>query len=364
MRFVLTRREALDLADGINTFAFALSDQLVELGHEVFLITPSQTSEERICERYGASRYSGLISLTSEPTPSHLTMVASWWRTGLALVEDLAPDVTILNGGLPFRIGSRSCIVAHDLERRWGYGGLARRTYKGFAYRLADRIVTTCSELRTALSRDIHLDPHRIDVIPTCIDLESYSGQPLAARERAIVHLGMPRYKNPLATLRMFAALRCPADVFMTGAPTPEVLEFVAGMTPQKRACVHLVGLLPAADLRQLLGRARVLSVPSQYNVPVASPSALEGMASGTPILGSDGVSRDLLEAGVTGARMLPRRPEAAAADVERMLEDDDLWSRLSENARRRANRFSSSVVARSYLDLAHTLMSRDEVEA
>jgi hypothetical protein len=173
VRFVLTRREALDLADGINAFVFALSDRLVELGHQVFLITPTQTSERRISELFAASKYSALFSLTSDPTPSHLEMVASWRQAGIALVRDLVPDVTILNGGLPFRIGTRSCIVAHDLERRWDYGDLARRAYKGFAYRRADRIVATCSELRTALAEEIRIQPRRIDVIPTCIDVES-----------------------------------------------------------------------------------------------------------------------------------------------------------------------------------------------
>jgi len=364
VRFVFTRREALDLADGINSFLFALSDRLVRLGHEVFLITPSRTSEERVSELFAASKYSALFSLSADPTPSHLEMVALWRHTGVALVKDLAPDVTILNGGLPFRIGNRSCIVVHDLERRWGYGNRARRAYKGFAYRRADRIVVTCSELRTAVAEEIHLPPRQIDVIPTCIDVESYSGEPLAWRDPAIVHLGMPRYKNPVATLRMFAALNCRAELYITGRPTPEVLEFVAAMPRAKRASVHLVGILAATDLRRLLGRARVLSVPSEYHVPVASPSALEGLASGTPVLGSDGISRDLLEPGVTGARMLPRYPESAATAVERMLDDDELWSLLSANALTRSMRFGSSIVARRYLELGESLGAQNELSA
>jgi len=65
----------------------------------------------------------------------------------------------------------------------------------------------------------------------------------------------------------------------------------------------------------------RVLCVPSRYVVPVASPTVLESFAAGTPVVGSTGISRDLLSPGVNGYRCDPGNEVEIAASIEALLD-------------------------------------------
>ncbi|MER9119140.1 glycosyltransferase [Mesorhizobium sp. M0954] len=105
------------------------------------------------------------------------------------------------------------------------------------------------------------------------------------------------------------------------------------------------------ARVRELLSRVRVAAFPTHYTVPVAS-AMMEAIASGTPIVGTSRLSRDLLADGVNGAVVEPQ-PEVMAATLKAVLDDDDLWSRLSAGARQWAGRFDAQGVAKQYLELA-----------
>jgi glycosyltransferase involved in cell wall biosynthesis len=97
----------------------------------------------------------------------------------------------------------------------------------------------------------------------------------------------------------------------------------------------------------------RVVSVPSNYAVPVASPSVIEPFASATPVVAGDSISRDVLEDGVNGAVVRGAEPLAMARRIDELLTDDALWTRLSAAALERSRAFGADAVARRYLELA-----------
>lgn len=353
MRFVVTRREEFDRGDGINSFIFNLSDALLAAGHEVHLVTPTICDSRTVAESLANPRYSDLHVIGNSRTPSHWEMAAAWRSRGVRLVRDIKADFVIINGALPVRMPVPSCVVAHDLEKRWSYGGIGRRVYKSVCYRLSERIVATTSELQSAVAREIFYDQKNISVIPTCVNCEAFHNHPLERRKNAILHMGTARYKQPMATLAAFAEMTVPADLYITGKKTPFLDSALDNLPSDVRKRVFLLGIVPAEELRDLLATVRVVSVPSLYVVPVASPTVLESFSSGTPVVTTPSVSRDLFAEGRGGYRVDPNDTKSFAHQVECLLCDDVLWTKNSTDALAAAEQFRAAAIAAKYVALA-----------
>ena len=98
---------------------------------------------------------------------------------------------------------------------------------------------------------------------------------------------------------------------------------------------MRLTGFVPRADLGPLYRGASVVCYPSLwegYGLPVA-----EAMAQGRPVVTSRGTSTEELVAGGAGLAVDPRDPEAIAAAIASVLDDDDLGEQLGNAARARS---------------------------
>ena len=94
---------------------------------------------------------------------------------------------------------------------------------------------------------------------------------------------------------------------------------------------VVFAGMRP--DARALMGAADAVVLPSRWEgLPL---TALEGLASGTPLVATDvqGI-RELVVDG-RDALLVPQEPEALAAALRRVLDDRELAARLAEAGRR-----------------------------
>ena len=360
MNIVITRREALDIPDGINAFIFALADELLSRGHAVSVISSTASDVATIKKYFEFERYPDVISLprggsstTRLPALRYFLRSSLWMWRGRARVEALAPDLVIVNGAVPVTFPGISCTVSHDLERRHVTWDWPRLAYKRLTYRRSDLVVATCSEIRDALAGQLRMSEHEIKVIPTCISQAGYRNESLVNREPWILHMGTPAYKNPSASVAAFGRLSRPdARLLVTGRPTAALEDALDRLDPSVRARVELLGWVTAENLKDLLGKVRVVSVPSRYHAPVASPTVLEAFASGTPVLGTDGITADLLIDRANGLRRDPNDTDAWADAYEALLADQEAWGRMSHSATETARRFSAANVADAYLSL------------
>ena len=353
MHLAITRRAPLDTPDGINISIFALGDALVAAGHQVSYVCATESDPDELRRLYGINFTPDVVALSSRRgwDGDYRRLVMPWVRHGRRAISRLRPDYTIINGALPVPLPGRSCVVSHDLERRMA--GVIRTLYKRVTYALADDIVATCTEVRDLLALELRRPPATIGIIPTCFDLTGYRGLPLAERECAILHMGTVAYKNPAATLAAFAALETPARLYLTGRVDDALRALIDTLPGSVRDRIELSGFVDAVELRDLLGRVRLVSVPSVYSVPVASPSVIEPFASATPVVAGDSISRDVLVDGVNGAVVPGAEPLAMARRMDELLGDDDRWARLSAAALERSRTFNAPAVARRYLELA-----------
>ncbi len=367
MKILITRRERLDVPDGINIFIFSLADSFTKMGHEVFVLSTYESSTENIAKYYGSFMFKDLYSLMkgTDRFPARLSEVLKVWLTeGRNLIRKLKPDFCIFNGAVPFMPRDIPHVfVSHDLEFRFVRPQL-QTLVKKLAYYSAVSIVATTSEIKEGLMNQLGIPSERLTVIPTCIKVSQYQGKPLKQRSCAILHIGTAFYKNPETTIHAFKRIESlEAELLITGEPSAQLLDMIEKVQdPVKRKKIRLLGRVSDAELKRLLGEVRVVSVPSVYRTPVASPTVLESLASGTPVVTTTSISRDIAVDGFNCFIRSANSEEFASA-LEQLLLDDSLWEMLSKNARLSIKEFDADRVAERYLELYETRIGTEKLK-
>ena len=107
---------------------------------------------------------------------------------------------------------------------------------------------------------------------------------------------------------------------------------------------VTLTGALPRAEAIQYLRAADASILPSDWeNFPHA---AVEALAAETPVIATAvGGVPEIVRSGVNGLLVPPRDPEALAAAMVRVSEEDELWTSLRAGALLASERYRRAVV-------------------
>jgi glycosyltransferase involved in cell wall biosynthesis len=351
MQIILTRREALDYPDGINIFVVSLAQTFMDLGHRVMIIAASMRSEDEYRQALAPRRHIPVLALSQKPLRG-IASAGAWWRATRAIAR-LNPSLVINNEVIPLPMRGTKVQVVHDLEpRRRAFASIGR-SIRRFSTRRSDNVVATTTELRDELVRDLGMPRDQIKLIPKCVDRQSYHGADHPMRMRAILHAGTEAYKRPEVTIQAFGALNDPSvELYVTGKVTSAVQDAMSALPEPLRHHLKLLGAAPGNAVRALQGQALISAFPTRYTIPVGSATVMEAIASGTPIVGSARISRDLVQDGANGLVTEPA-PGPMANAFRIILDNTELWARLSRGAVCIAERFDSIRVAKQYLELA-----------
>ncbi len=213
--------------------------------------------------------------------------------------------------------------------------------------------------LNEALNIGVSLD--KIKVIPNGVDINKFS--PSKRRDNVILYVGsLIKRKGVNYLIEAFAML---ADIYpeYSLVIVGDGVDSVALRTDvQKRALsskVIFTGSLPPDLVRDWMQHAQVFVLPSiEEGLGVV---LLEALACGTPIVASavggivDVVSDDV------GYLVSPANPEELKRSIEILIQDANIWEKMSKNARNKAvreydwkkiaNQFS--VIYQKMLDMA-----------
>jgi L-malate glycosyltransferase len=119
---------------------------------------------------------------------------------------------------------------------------------------------------------------------------------------------------------------------------------------------VHFLG--QRGDVPGILRELDLSLLPS-WDEPFANVM-LESMAMGTPLLVSSvGGGPELVEDGVTGRVLPPRRPDAWARAAQELLGDRERLARMGIRAREATTKFSDDVHARDMLDIYERVLGQ-----
>ncbi|WP_277680948.1 glycosyltransferase [Saccharomonospora azurea] len=251
---------------------------------------------------------------------------AHFWMSGLASLMATRPlSVPVVQTFHALGVVKRRHQGAHDTSPTERIG-LERLIGKHAA-----RVAATCSDEVFELVR-LGLSRSRMSIVPCGVDLDRFtpSGpvEPRTHRYR-IVSVGrlVPRKGFDVA----IAALRSlpETELIIAGGPqegrlaedkeAARLLRLTAELGVADR--VHLRGQVPRADVPALLRSADVVVCTPWYEPFGIVP--LEAMACGVPVVASAvGGLTDTVVDGVTGLHVPPKRPEALASAVRRLLSD------------------------------------------
>ena len=358
---------------GIPVFMFELSNALIRDGHEVYVITGREVPKTitAIREIFDVERLPRIIPLKKiqkefwSPKLDMGTMneLILWLFQGSQLLETISPDMIIINGAVPIRSSAFKVAVCHDLELRNTRLHALLKLYDNVLYRGYDKVATTSTELAQAAPATLGINAKNITTIPVCIGVQKYHVSPQECREHAILHVGTWYDKNLYSTVKAFcilAKMDPTIKLYVVGDLSERPKRILSKVKEEFLRRIFCVGHISKTDLRDLYSRVKVTSVPSIYQVPVLSPTALESLASGTPVIGgSTAISCDLLVDKYNGFRVRPNDFNTLAERMSLLTGNKELWDKLSVNARSVAENFDASLVSKKYIELYRTWNGR-----
>jgi L-malate glycosyltransferase len=236
-----------------------------------------------------------------------------------------------------------------------------------FSINRSDGLTAVSNYLRQETTAHFGVPGDRIAVIPNFVDTALYdrSRYPCrkealgAAGEKLVMHISNFRpVKRVRDVVRIFAEIQ---------REVPSRLVFV-GDGPERPAAVQEAEQLGVADRVVFLGKqdsvAELLACADLFLLPSDSESfglsALEAMSSGVPVIATAvGGLLEVVEHGVTGHLAQAGDIAAMAGAGARILREPGVWSRLSLNARRSAERFRIDRIVPLYENYYRMILSQ-----
>jgi glycosyltransferase involved in cell wall biosynthesis len=367
MNVVITQIGSALNEGGISVFIFELSNALIRDGHKVYLVSGRDVpkTETALKMMFDVEKLPIIIPLQRSLTETYSLKLdvgtakelSLWLSQGSHLLRNIAPDMVIINGAVPICSSTFKVAVCHDLEFRARTGPYAlQKLYDKALYQIFDKVAATSTELAKLASNQLGIKSEKVITIPTCIDTSKYAVLPREQREHAILHVGTWIDKNLETTVKAFCKLAKtdPAlKLYVVGNLWEWPKNILSKVKEEFSERICCVGKISKMQLKDLYSRVKVTSVPSIYRVPLLSPTVLESLASGTPVVGgSTAISRDLLVDGYNGFTVYPTDFNTLSERIALLTRNAELWNRFSANARSSVQNFDASVVGRKYLGL------------
>jgi glycosyltransferase involved in cell wall biosynthesis len=229
----------------------------------------------------------------------------------------------------------------------------------------AARFVVTCTCANAGVLRARHARPDDVHTIYHGLDTDYFSPEPGAAHDgvplilavgRLVEKKGFDQLIDACAQLSQEGVRFTCHIVGEHGSARDGLREQIDRLGLADR--VHLLGAVTQDQLRQIYRSARVFALPCQImddGDRDGFPNVLgEAMAMGVPVVSTaiSGIP-EMIDDGVHGLLVAPRKPRALAAALRRVLTDAELHARLARAGRERiCERFDSRRTTLALRDL------------
>lgn len=236
-----------------------------------------------------------------------------------------------------------------------------------FSIRKSDGLTAVSEYLRRETHVHFDIPEDAIHVIPNFVDLEKYSRDAYPCHrskltlpgEKLVTHISNFRsVKRVDDVVRIFARIvrRVPARLLLIGDGPDRVKVQETAESEGVADRVLFVG--KQASVAELLACSDLFLLPSEQEA--FGLVALEAMACGVPVVATNiGGVPEVIDDGVSGYLAPVGDVDAMGEAGTRLLADPELWSRVSAEARKSAERFSADRVVTLYEDFYAEVLSR-----
>lgn len=360
---------------GVESFVRDMAEEMTRRGHDVTVITSlhdRSLPEEESIRNVRVLRVPLRMTVLRTPIPKHLQ---SYLDADYDIIHTHTPPPSFAYiASRHYGSGPKHVVTYHcdsDIPSRLlspVIRVLDRRT-SARILRSADRVIVTTE---TYASTSLNTWDIRPEIVPVSANTRRFFPDPedrIRTRrrlsldgKRIVLFVGrLVRHKGVHYLIDAMRFLDDGYVLIIAGAgdyaqPLRRAIR-VRGL--EKR--VSMIGDVPDTVLPSLYRAADVLVVPSTSRLEAFGISAVEAMASGTPVIVSDipGV-REIIDDGVQGLRAEPMNPEDIAARIRTVLEDRKRRDAMGKEAVSRAKVFSSGIVAERMLRVYSDILSSD----
>jgi len=371
MRVAFFTETFLPKIDGVVTRVTRTLDQLSALGHEAIIFAPEYRHGENTTSYCGYP----VIRLKSIPfKPWYPELRLGMPSTKIySEIKEFEPDV--VHTVNPFVIGAWGTFVAMQLDLpliasfHTDLHQYAERLKVHFLIapgRVLVRNVHNTAQLNLTTSQPMvktaqALGIKRIRVWPKAVDSNHFHPDNFSPAMREFLSQGHPEKPLLLCVGRLshekriswlLDPVRKLPDVRLAivgGGPAEEELRDMFAGTP-----TFFAGYLKGRRLQEAYASADVFAFPS--DTETLGFVAMESMASGVPVVGARaGGIPDVIEDGVNSLLFSPDDGGEFRAQLERLIQDPDLRSRLAQRARKDMESCSWLASTRRLLDYYST---------
>jgi len=361
---------------GVESHVLELSKHLIDLGHEVFVVTTKLegTKSEEIVEGVPVKRVDPLTIFLSTPIVPGVRDVL--WKEDYDIVHSHSPPPLMSFFGVrsskkkdvPFVL-TYHC----DLEIPHSFGplivNLYERTLGTYTVSKADKIITTTTSYGATSKAVWHREA---DIIPNAVDEKRFNPSndgsqireklELEEDETLITYVGRIVYHKGLEYFVQAADYLEDENVQFLLVGTGDFRSELEGIIEREglEDSVMFAGRVPNEELPNYYAATDIFVLPSVSRLEAFGIVALEAMASCVPVIVSNipGV-RDVIVEGKHGLLADPMNSEDLAGKIRTLIENPDMAERMGKNGRKRVEEnFTWSKVAEEIEEVYESVLN------
>jgi len=361
-----------DVPGGVQAHVRDLAESLLELGHDVSVLTPVDDVETAALPPYVVPGgravpvpYNGSVARLAFG-PVSLTRTRRWLRRGrfdvLHLHEPTVPSLSMLAC-----FAARGPMVAtfHTATARSRFLHVFGTTLQPGLEKITARIAVSPAARRVVME---HLGADAI-LVPNGVSVARFAGaRPLPGRNPADTVVFLGRIDEDRKGL---AVLLDALPALVAAVPAVRLLVAGPGNTEQVRALipaplqsrVELLGLVSEADKAGVYASGAVYCAPNTHGESFGVV-LIEAMAAGTPVVASDlEAFRRVLQDGRAGVLFPVGDSAALAAELAALLRDAPRRTELAARGRQAVPPYDWAQVSRQVVEVYETVAAAAPVE-
>ncbi len=323
---------------GVERGVADLAKGLIRRGHRVSVVSAGGPLVQAVCAA-GAMHYTLPVDRKSPVS------MAAMMPAVAQLIRDTGIELVHARSRVPGWIGYAAA--------RWTQRPFLTTCHGFYAPHAASRVMTwgrtvivPSHVLGRYLIDQFHVPPERLCVIPRGVDLSEFPRRAPHAHGEGPWRLGVIGRPSPLKghevairALHQLVSRGLSVRLVLVGAATEPPTKLMQRLEQLARTLdvSRSIEWLPIQrEIPACLASLDAILVPSTYPESFGR-SVIEAQAVGVPVIASRiGALGEIVEDGVTGVLVPPRDPSALARAIERLLGDEALRQRCSDQARRR----------------------------